>query len=122
MGRRYERAEYLAGEFRAAIAGDPAERPVVVDVADALGNAPCVMFTPPRSGAGRLDSGAVDIEWRVVILSSGPPTFSSWQELDDLVELVEREFPVTSVEPGVYPLVAGQEPHACYVVTIPDTL
>lgn len=121
MGTRYDRATFLAGEFRAAIAGDPSERPVVVDVADAVGNLPCVMFPPPRTTNARVD-GSRDVEWRVVVLSSGPPTFSSWQEIDDLAELVEREFPVSTVDPGLYPIVAGQDPVACYVLTFTDTL
>lgn len=117
MGRRHDRAEYLAGELIPLVS-----RPVVVDPADATANVPCVMFTPPRSGSPRLDGLAHDVEQRLVILASGPPTFGSWAEIDDLLDEVEAEVPVLSVEPGVYPLIAGQEPFACYVVTFADTL
>jgi hypothetical protein len=116
MGARRDRAEFIAGELRSVL-----DRPVVTDVADAIGNLPCVLVPPPRVLWRRL-GGSSDVEWRFVILSSGPPTFSSWAELDDLLDQVAEEVPLETADPGVYPLVAGGDPIACYVATFTDTL
>jgi hypothetical protein len=119
VGRAYDRATFIAGEWNAL---DDVDRPMLVDVGDAAANVPCILLGPPRRTGYRAGGAAVDVEWRAIILSSGPPTFGSWVDLDDLAEIVEREFPVVSIDPGVFPLVPGQEPFACYVVTFTDTL
>ena len=113
MSATFDRALWLAAQLN-AIAGLTA----VVNVADALGNLPCVLVPPPRR-----DLRAKSVEWRLVVLGHGPANAASWESIDDQLDVLTAELPIETAEPGVYQLPGGDPGGvACYIATFTDSL
>jgi len=113
MGAIFDRAEWLAAQLR-----DTAQLRATADVADVLGNLPCVLVPPPAR-----DFRAKLITWRLVLLGHGPGTAASWEAIDDLLDQVETELPIESAEAGLYQLPNGDPGGvACYIATFTESL
>lgn len=112
MAARFDRALWLAQQLT-----DATDLRAVVDVADALGNLPCVLIPPPR-----IDYTAKLIEWRLVVLGAGAGAFG-WESIDDQLTILFDELPLERAEPGVYQLPNGDPSGvACYIAVYAETL
>ena len=113
MGAIRERALWLVDQLN-AVPGMTA----TADVSAALGNLPCVLVPPPRR-----DLTVKAVEWRLVVLGAGPANAYGWETIDDLLDVLVGELPITSAEPGIYQLPGGDPAGvACYIATFTESL
>lgn len=84
--------------------------------ADAVGNRPCFLVTPPS-----LDLTQRRATWRVVALSSEPRgSFEALEELVALVEHAENRLPIEAADPASYVLTPEHTPPA-YLLRLTTT-
>lgn len=112
MSARFDRALWLAAQLN-----DVDGLTAVVNVADALGNLPCVLVPPPL-----VDFRAKSVDWSLVVLGHGPANAASWESIDDQLDVLESELPIETARPGVYQLPGGDPAGvACYISTFTDS-
>ena len=108
MSGRVERAEALVADL--VDAGIPA----TIDPAAVAGLAPCVLVTPPRLQL----QGARFTTWRLTaIAATTTPGLEAWRQLDQLLDQLDAELPLTAAEPASFTLSAGADPAPAYLVT-----
>jgi hypothetical protein len=87
------------------------------DPAYAINNLPCLLVTPPVLASSTL-TGAWEIEWQIVALSSRDAgTLDAVAELQVLVDHADQVAGITRAQPTRYVLTTAKPPVAAYLCT-----
>ena len=92
-----------------------------VEPSRAAANLPCVLILPPALTFSTLGYATAAVaEWRLAVLSEGPPGLESWEQLDTLLEQLAAVATVTTATPASYTLTPERDPLPAYLCSAPD--